>query len=398
MQPHMPVAVSYSERIQTMNATSRFAIGIALAALSIVAGACGNAPSAPPPACGAGVMTPYSSRSMAIQGATLVWKDRTSANELQRMHDEYCINTVNIYGLEWIPDSDKDVLFSELARLGMKIVVRIEAYDATTFAFRASDLDWIMDRYSRPLDGAHGSLLDYLSASPNRGSVAYLALNMPVDDPAVQARAGGLNSERWIQAQKDYAPAFVQRIRAFLTHAGFPDAKLFLSVFYGWDGSFNVPSYLEANADGFFLNNYSYPAGTAPDETALDAQLINRTRLQGIMDGFEAQYRGHPQVIEYGFHTVQFNAGRVPDQTAGLVQTREAKRRALLATTNYYSTSFPDVVGTIYFAYNMLKVEGRPPALLDWTLLYDRSRDRCDCGGLDPSACSNLSPSACPSQ
>jgi hypothetical protein len=116
------------------------------------------------------------------------------------------------------------------------------------------------------------------------------------------------------------------------------------------------------------------------------------------MDTFEAQYRGRPQVIEYGFHTVEFNAGGVPDQTAGLVQTKEAKRRALLATTSYYSTNFPDVVGTIYFAYNMLKVEGNPPALLDWTLLYDRSRDRCDCGGLDPSACSKLSPSLCSSQ
>lgn len=377
-----------------MSPTARLAIGIALAAPSIVAAACGEAPAAPPPACSAGFMTPYSSHSKAVQGATFVWKDRASASELRQMHDQYCSNTVNIYGLEWIPDSDKDVLFAELARLGMKIVVRIEAYP-TTFSFQVSDLDWILNHYAHPLDATHGSLLDYISMSPNRGSVAYIALNMPVDDPWVQERAGGFNSAPWKQAQEAYAPAFVQKMRAFLTNAGFPDAKLFLGVFYGWDGSLDVPSYVAANADGFFLNNYSYPAGPAPDETALDANLINQTRLQGIMDRFEAQYRGRPQVIEYGFHTVEFNGGRVPDQTAGLVQTREAKRRALLATTNYYSTNFPDVVGTIYFAYNMLKVEGNPPALLDWTLLYDRSRDRCDCGGLDPSTCSRLSPSLC---
>ena len=364
----------------TTNATARFAIGLALAGCAMVPAACGHGPSAPRPVCSAGVMSPYSGWSKTVQGATLDWKDRSSADELRRMRDEYFINTVNIYGLEWVPDSDKDVLFAELARLGMKIVVRIEAYDATTFSFQVRDLDWIMHRYAQRLDDTHGSLLDYISASPRRNSVAYLALNMPVDDPAVQDRGGGVNSEPWKQAQNAYAPALVQRMRAFLTSAGFPDARLFLSVFYGWDGSFDVPSYVEANADGYFLNNYSYPAGAVPDETAPDTVLINRARLQKIMDRFEAQYGGHPQVIEYGFHTVEFNGGAPPAQTAGLVQTRKAKRRALAATTDYYSTSFPDVVGTIYFGYNMLKVEGNPPALLDWTLIYDPSLDQGDCG------------------
>lgn len=68
--------------------------------------------------------------------------------ELENMKYGYNINTLNIYGLEGFDSGDsnenKDFLFEELARLGMKVVVRIEAY-SDTFAFQVSDLDYVFN-------------------------------------------------------------------------------------------------------------------------------------------------------------------------------------------------------------------------------------------------------------
>ncbi len=106
--------------------------------------------------------------------------------ELERMKSQYHINTITVYGLESFDDAGssryKDHLFSELARLEMKIVVRIEAYDARSFAFTAEDAAKVVEQ--------HRALIDYVSAPQRRGQVAYFALNMPVDDGTVQANLG----------------------------------------------------------------------------------------------------------------------------------------------------------------------------------------------------------------
>lgn len=320
--------------------------------------------------------TPYSSYvapSSLLQGGMLDWdnsladfKERITY-QLQDMHDNYNINSVNIYGLENFdaPGSttNKDWLFSELGRLGMQAVVRIETYDTSSFAFTSADVADVMSRYS--------ALIHYASSASNRGKIAYFAINMPVDDPGVQSRLGGINSALSKQRQHDYAVAIVSAMRAQLATEGFSSARSYLSVFYGWDDSYDLPSYADAGADGYFINHYSYPAGAPLDQTASDSALINQTRLQIAMSKFTTTYgNSAPFVIEYGFHTVEFNNGVAPNQTAGLVQNLLAKNKALKATTAYYKNGFPGFRGTMYFGYNLFKSEGTPPAVMDWALAY----------------------------
>lgn len=74
-----------------------------------------------------------------------------------------------------------------------------------------------------------------------------------------QKLEGGINGEQSKQRQVEYAGAFVKRMRETTASYGFTDAQLYLSVFYGWDNSFKTPSYVSSGADGYFMNNYSYP-------------------------------------------------------------------------------------------------------------------------------------------
>jgi hypothetical protein len=104
------------------------------------------------------------------------------------------------------------------------------------------------------------------------------------------------------------------------------------------------------------------------DESASTAERLNVPRLRSAMDRIVGQYGDAPKVIEYGFHTLDFNNGVIPDQTAGLVRTVAAKRLALTETTNYYRDAAFHVRGTLYFAENLFKPEGNPPATMDWAL------------------------------
>jgi hypothetical protein len=325
-----------------------------------------------------GVMTPY--RRWAppdefIQGAALDLSqqrggDQGLRHDLRTMRDRYHINTVNLYGLEsWDPsgsDTKKDRLFAHLRRLGLKAVVRIERYDPNTFAFRDADAAAVLDSYR--------ALLRYVSAPGRRDRVAYFAVNMPVDDSGVQSRLGGVNSALSTQRQPAYAQALITGLRGVLTANGFAAAKLLLGVFYGWDSGYAVPTYSGAQPDGYFLTNYSYPMSPIPDERASDSTLINQPLLRRPLDRLRAQYGAAPVVIEYGFHTVAFNRGVVPDQTAGLVLNAAAKKRALTATTSFYRANYPSVRGTLYFGYNLVKAEGAPANAIDFAL------DRSACG------------------
>lgn len=303
-------------------------------------------------------------------GATLTLSSDSSPHEqlarlLEQMH-EAGFNTVNFYGLEHA-QSQWERVFRELARLNMQAVVRIEDY-GPDFSFSKQDIPLILQRYQ--------TLMDFVCLPGNRAQIAYFSLNMPVDDGRVTDRLGGVNALLCTERQKEYASAFVSAVRMETHRRGFHNVKLYLSVFYGWDGSYHIPSYAQAGADGYFVNNYSYPAkdGQAPALPAADAQLINQARLEKAVRHFQKQYPGMPLVIEFGFHTLEYNGGRWPNQTAGLVADRAAKRRAIEATLRYYET-VPEYEGFLYFGYNLYKEEGDPPAVMDWTLVYPEQQE-----------------------
>ncbi len=282
--------------------------------------------------------------------------------ELEAMQTYYHINTINIYGLEGQSDAVKEHLFAELKRLNMRIVVRIESYSGS-FAFQVEDLEWIIDYY--------GKLLDFVCQPDNQAQVAYFSLNMPVDDGSVTSRIGGVNSEECKSRQVSYTAAFVQRMRQETETHGFTDAKMFLSIFYGWDNTYQLPSYADAGADGYFINNYSYPArtGVYPDATADADTLINAKRLAISLDHFQEMYPGMPLVVESGFHTLEYNNWVPTNQTAGLVYDRAAKAAAVRAAVNFYQQNYPDVMrGMLYFGFNLFKQEGNPAAVMDWAL------------------------------
>ena len=322
---------------------------------------CGGPPDEEWPAEG-DALTPYPGMTDAgfLRGATLDPDDRGATldlddpaaveNRLRTMRDRYHIDTVGVYRLD-----APGALLPALDRLGMKVVVRLEAYDPETFAFTTTDADRLVERYA--------PLLTYLAAPGHRERVAYLAVNMPLDDPRVQARLGGVNSALSIDRQARYAEAVVSRLRRAA-----PGLAIYLGVFYGWDGGYRPPSYRSAGADGYFLTSYSYPGARVPGATDPGDTLIDAPARRAVMRRFLDQYGDAPVVVEYGVQTAERHGGRRPGQTAGLVADRRAKGRALAGTTRFYCAGYPSVRGTMYFGFNVYKLEGEPPASLDFGL------------------------------
>ncbi|GAB1690955.1 hypothetical protein [Krasilnikovia sp. M28-CT-15] len=318
----------------------------------------------------------YTDPDGPIAGATYIfnptvdWRQRM-AYDLAQLR-QIGVNTVGLYNVVQMTDADRDALFAELERNRQKAVLRIEWYDRQTFAFRAADADRVLSYYNSD-DATHGytALLAYLVRKNRLRDVAYFAVNMPVDDQMVSNHfvtsqyPDGRSNPQWATNQPPYADRLLAGLRGVVGAA-----DLYLSVFYGWDQTYPTPSYaaIAHPADGYFLNNYSYPVGAPPDEHATTTELLNVPRLGGAMDKIIKQYGDAIKVIEYGFHTLEFNNGVLPNQTAGLVQTVAAKRRALLETTAYYRDPAFQVRGTLYFAANLYKPEGNPPATMDWAL------------------------------
>ncbi|MFE3165265.1 hypothetical protein [Streptomyces sp. NPDC059224] len=332
----------------------------------------------------------YADPDGPVTGSTYIFdpaadfRDRV-ARDFTHMRDDQGINTIGFYNLVQMTDADRDILFDQLETDRQKAVVRIEWYDSATFDFDAgdpahTDAESVLHYYGSD-DPAHGytSLFDYLIRAHRLGDIAYFALNMPVDDGTVAGHfvtsqySDGRGNPAWAASQAPYADYLISRLRGILG-AG---AELYLSVFYGWDQSYPTPSYagIAHPADGYFFNNYSYPAAEPPDENATTSRRINQPRLQRAMDLMMSQYPTQPKVIEYGFHTVDYNNGVIPAQTAGLVTSLAAKRLALPETTAYYRDGSSagrqfNVRGTLYFAQNLYKEEGDPAAWMDWTLDY----------------------------
>ena len=315
--------------------------------------------------------TPYTesmSQSDYLCGATFILEKPANyvqwlEQELTQAREEYHLNTITVYGLENYDDAYKTALFNQLKKLDMKICVRIEGYDST-FAFTKEDAAAVMARYE--------DLVEFTCQSQFRDTVYYYALNMPVDDPAVQANVGGVNSYRSKINQVAYAKEIVKLMRQCTAENGFADAKLYLSVFYGWDGTYDVPSYASAGADGYFINNYTYPASdTLAGADGDPKDILNTPRLSRIMSLFLQDYpQKPPLVVESGFHTLEYNNGQWPAQTAGLVLDRETKAVAMKELVAFYEKEYPFVEGLLYFGYNLFKEEGEPPAVMDWSMKY----------------------------
>ena len=331
------------------------------------------------------LLTPYDPAQFAdlytdpggpIAGATYIFNptvdwQRRMAFDFAQMR-QVGVNTVGLYNLVQMTDAERDTLFAELERNRLKAVVRIEWYDPNTFAFSSGDADKVL-RYYNSDDTVHGytALLSYLIRRGRLADVAYFVVNMPVDDGKVSSHfvtaqyPDGRNNPLWASRQPPYADRVLAGLRKLVG-----DADLYLSVFYGWEQTYPTPSYagIAHPADGYVLNNYSYPVSSPADENSSTSDLLNEPRLGSAMDRIVGQYGDAPKVIEYGFHTLDFDNGVTPDQNAGLVRTVAAKRRALTATTSYYRDPAFHVRGTLYFAENLFKPEGNPPATMDWAL------------------------------
>jgi hypothetical protein len=310
------------------------------------------------------VVSPYARRLPSrdfVQGATLDLSDMDTGTvlhaELRRMRDEYHVNTINVYGLERRDERRRDQLFDALRELGMAIALRIEWYDQGTFAFQGQDAGEVL--------AAHRALLAYAAEAGHREQVAYVMVNMPVDDPVVQQRLGGVDSPRSQARQVAYATEVVAGVRDLVGASGI---RVFLGLFYGWDNSYQVPSYRTAGPDGYVLTNYSYPGPRIAGASASAAELINEPRLRVAADRAIREAGSLPVIVEYGFHTLNYQNGNTPDQKAGLVADLTAKRRAVRATTDFYCDRYPSVIGTMYFGYNTYKSEGSPPRRLDFGL------------------------------
>ena len=325
--------------------------------------------------------TPYTeqrAQSDYLCGATFTLEqpeqyEQWLARELTQARNEYRLNTITVYGLENFDDAYKAALFTQLKALDMQICVRIEGYDSD-FAFTQKDAQKVMARYE--------GLVAFTSRPEYRDTVRYYAINMPVDDPAVQANLGGVNSELCKANQVTYAQQIVRLMRQCTVKNDNADAKLYLSVFYGWDGTYDVPSYASAGADGYFINNYTYPAGDRlADAGDSPDDILNTPRLRGIMKLFLEDYPHKPPlVVESGFHTLEYNNGQWPAQTAGLVLDRETKAVAMKELVAFYEREYPFVEGLLYFGYNLFKEEGNPPAVMDWAMKYpteDKSAGTC---------------------
>ena len=320
----------------------------------------------------AATLTPYTeetAESGFLCGATFVLEkpldyEQWLATELQKARDIYHLNTITVYGLEDYDDAYKTALFTQLERLDMKVCIRIESYDAEKFAFTADDAAEVMRRYQ--------NLVEFTSREEYRDRVYYYALNMPVDDPAVQENLGGVNSDLSKANQVAYAEEIVRLMRKCTAENGFTDAKMYLSVFYGWDGTYEVPSYASSGADGYFINNYSYPKGkNLPGADADPKDILNTSRLESIMQLYLEDYPDAPNlVIECGFHTLEYNNGQWPGQTAGLVLDKATKSVAMKAIVEFYRENYDFVEGLLYFGYNLFKEEGNPPTVMDWALQY----------------------------
>lgn len=297
-----------------------------------------------------GPMSPYAEDQSFLRGATWV-PTGTPLTDLRRMRDEFHIDTITVYDLRDWPTERLSSLFTALRTLDMRLVVRLESYDPATFAFTADDAARVV--------GEHEELL---AATRGNDRVAYVCVNLPIDDPRVQSRLGGVNSSTSKQRQVDYAGEITRLIRE---RTGAP---IYLGLFYGWDGGFATPSYRDSGADGYVLTSYSYPGKKVADSRSDTAELIDEPRLRSIADRAVADHPGSPIVVEYGFQTLTGHDDR-PAQSAGLVRDASAKRAALLATTRFYRENYPAVTGTVYFGFNVHKAEGDPPRTLDFGLI-----------------------------
>lgn len=129
-------------------------------------------------------------------------------------------NAINVYGFSGsgLRKADEkgchlslqEHLLAKCRELGLKVIVRLEAYDQPNFHFSYgtnSDAEWVISNYSDTLDLLSTKYPDIL---------LYYLINMPLDDTVVRSHFS--SSFPTARQQQDYAQYLCRRIKA--EHAG----------------------------------------------------------------------------------------------------------------------------------------------------------------------------------
>jgi trimeric autotransporter adhesin len=200
----------------------------------------------------------YQNPDGQINGSTYIFNP--VVNFVDRMAFDFAhmrtvsqVNAIGFYNLVQMTDPQRDALFADLEANRQKAIVRIEYYNAPTFDFdnndpSHADVNSVIAHYTSD-DRIHGytGLIPYLIKNNKLKDIAYFAVNMPVDDGIVADHfksptySNARDNPAWASSQVTYADNVINRLRGVL--GGPAAAKLYLSVFYGWDQSYPTPSY-----------------------------------------------------------------------------------------------------------------------------------------------------------
>ncbi|MDP3981895.1 MAG: sugar-binding protein, partial [Chlamydiota bacterium] len=268
--------------------------------------------------------------------------------DLQAFKD-HNINLINLYNIGWSEIAHlEEYIFQQCQALGIKINIRLEAYDKTTFNWDENDADWIVSYYSQ--------VIQYANAYPD--AVAYYMLNMPFDD--FELRDDYYGGYPTTHQQRIYVAALRDEIRELDPN---PDHKFFVNVGYG-GGDLDPHGFISDLVDGISVHVYSttyfpfpfcydYP----PTENDPEYLAYNKDVFDYFLDKNYVEHR----IEEYGIPMIidQTGYADITDFGAGKVATREAKQRAIELLTEYIEKNQKVARGWSYFkAFDKFGVGG----------------------------------------
>jgi len=273
------------------------------------------------------------------------------------------VNTINLYNLGWGElqknGNVEEYIFRRAEELGLKVVVRLEAYNkyneslppvgdnhpTNHFAYLPHNADWIINYYTQktPIFGPNG----YATKYP--GSILYLMINMPFDDPELRRQDGiGLNDWPDEEQQRDYTKVFYDKIKAID-----PIHRVFINLGFGGqdrDPHFGVADLVDGISEHLYtvrLDYYTRCYGYIPGVEDADYLLMN----QDVYDYYLEKMFAVNRIAENGKPVVIDQTGycEINDFTTGLVRDKRAKARAIDLLRNYLRNHPHSAYGWTYF-------------------------------------------------